>query len=267
MTARPRTSMTTAVRMELRKLRRKHYWLMAGGITIVLSLWNLVIQLQRTGTSGADNQMLGVLALNEGLQMLAMFLPGIIAVLASRMVTVDTEERMDQMMSSLGQCETTRFVAKLIVLSTVATVISLAMMASGLAAPGLRATPALWSTLPLLPVLVVSTAVAVSAVQLALSACLAKQAVTIAVAAIGGLVISMCSIALKMPQIGWLTPWGLVGSACPIDYAATQEAVAAGGTDAVLVSSPWLVVATALVLAVIWTAASCTAVARKEINR
>ncbi len=261
--ARPR--ITTAVRMELTKLRRKRYWLMASGIGGLTTLWTAAVQTVQIGRA-PQHQLLRVLGLLDGIQMLTAFLPAILGILASRLVTVDSEERMGQLLSALGQRETTRFVAKLAVLSVTAWLIQLALLAASVVLPGPRATPAFWAVLPLLPVVAAATAVAVSAVQLALSSYLAKQSVAIAVAAVGGIVISIVSISFRLPQVGWALPWGLLGAASPLDYSATQASISAGG-DAVLVSSPWLVAAAAVAVAAACTAASYALIVRKENHR
>ena len=80
----------------------------AAGLELV---WVMAATGKRAG-SAADQRLLG-LSLNESMSMCALVMPLIAALLASRLATVDTEERMGRLLTALGQRGTARFDAKL----------------------------------------------------------------------------------------------------------------------------------------------------------
>ena len=103
----------TTLTLELGKLRRKRYWLIAASATAVCLAWSSMLITQRaSGPVGARH---ATLALDEFIQIIAFLMPLITAILASRIVTVDTEERMGQLMTALGQSPLARYRGKLVV--------------------------------------------------------------------------------------------------------------------------------------------------------
>ena len=103
----------TTLTLELGKLRRKRYWLIAASATAVCLAWSSMLITQRaSGPVGARH---ATLALDEFIQIIAFLMPLITAILASRIVTVDTEERMGQLMTALGQSALTRYRGKLVI--------------------------------------------------------------------------------------------------------------------------------------------------------
>lgn len=103
----------TAVGMEIRKMKRKHYWLMASGAIALQLLWLAAMALKRS--TGVVEARLMVLSLAEPLYLGLLLMPIVAALLASRLVTLDTEERMDQLLTTYKQRAATRFTAKLVV--------------------------------------------------------------------------------------------------------------------------------------------------------
>ena len=103
----------TAVGMEIRKMKRKHYWLMASGAIALQLLWLAAMALKRS--TGVVEARLMVLSLAEPLYLGLLLMPIVAALLASRLVTLDTEERMDQLLTTFKQRAATRFTAKLVV--------------------------------------------------------------------------------------------------------------------------------------------------------
>ena len=103
----------TTLALELGKLRRKRYWLIAASATAVCLAWcSMLITHRASGPVAARH---ATLALDEFIQITAFLMPIITAVLASRIVTVDTEERMGQLMTALGQSPLTRYRGKLVI--------------------------------------------------------------------------------------------------------------------------------------------------------
>ena len=82
----------SALGMELRKIKRRRFWLMAASAAGLELAWVMAATGKRAG-SAAEQRLLG-LSLNESMSMCALVMPLIAALLASRLATVDTEERM-----------------------------------------------------------------------------------------------------------------------------------------------------------------------------
>ena len=80
---------------------------------------------------------------------------------------------------------------------------------------------------------------------------------------VGTLITSLAGIALKMPVIGWLLPWGLLMAGSPLE---TLTPGNSAGTDFVLASNPWLLVALAAAVALAWALVSARLIIRKEEN-
>ena len=80
---------------------------------------------------------------------------------------------------------------------------------------------------------------------------------------VGTLITSLAGIALKMPVIGWLLPWGLLMAGSPLE---TLTPGNSAGVDFVLASNPWLLVALAAAVALAWALVSARLIIRKEEN-
>ena len=80
---------------------------------------------------------------------------------------------------------------------------------------------------------------------------------------LGTLIASLAGIALKMPLIGWLLPWGLLMAGSPFE---TLTPGNSAGADFVLISNPWLLVALATAITLFWAFVSTRLVIRKEEN-
>lgn len=250
-----------ALALEVRKLRRKHYWLMAAAAGIILALWSG--GLARYRVSGPEETRLAVMSMNEAAELIAMFMPAAIGALASRMVTADTEERMGQMMTALGQRPTTRFLAKLTVLSlTVIAVEAAVIGATLLCASGSRITPSYGTTLVPTLIIVIGFSIAVSACQLALSTCVSRQAIGLGAAIIGGLICSILPF-YKLETVAWALPWGLTSAASPINTPASYTSVTTTG-DVTVIAHPWLTAVLTIIVAAGWAVISYVAIVRKE---
>lgn len=252
--------------LELGKLRRKRYWLIAASATAVCLAWcSMLITHRASGPVAARH---ATLALDEFIQIIAFLMPIITALLASRIVTVDTEERMGQLMTALGQSPLTRYRGKLVIVILTVLCMETALFAlvSVLAGPiGLTITDSYWRTLPPALVVVACSTLAISAVQLTLSTRFDKQGVSLGVAAIGGLIAESLPYAY-LGKFSWLLPWGIVPAATPIDTVASYKSMREIG-DMTLASQPWTLAALAALVAVGWTVAAHLVIVHQENHR
>ena len=104
---------------------------------------------------------------------------------------------------------------------------------------------------------------AISAVQLALSNLFDGSSAGVIIGVVGTLITSLAGIALKMPMIGWLLPWGLLMAGSPLETLTPDNTT---GADFALASNPWLLVALATAVALAWAFVSARLVIRKEEN-
>lgn len=256
----------TTLALELGKLRRKRYWLIAASATTVCLAWSsMLITHRASGPVAARNATLG---LDEFIQIIAFLMPLITAILASRIVTVDTEERMGQLMTALGQSPLTRYRGKLVVviLTVLCIETSIFVLFTVLAGPiGLTVTDSYWRTLPPALAVVACSTLAISAVQLTLSTCFDKQGISLGAAAIGGLIAESLPYAY-LGKFSWLLPWGIVPAATPIDTVASYKSMRESG-DMTLVSQPWTLAALAALVAVGWTVAAHLVIVHQENHR
>ena len=256
----------TTLALELGKLRRKRYWLIAASATAVCLAWcSMLITHRASGPVAARH---ATLALDEFIQIIAFLMPIITAVLASRIVTVDTEERMGQLMTALGQSALTRYRGKLVIviLTVLCVETALFTLVTVLAGPiGLTVTDSYWRTLPPALVVVACSTLAISAVQLTLSTRFDKQGIGLGVAAIGGLIAESLPYAY-LGKFSWLLPWGIVPAATPIDTVASYKSMREIG-DMTLASQPWTLAALAALVAVGWTVAAHLVIVHQENHR
>ncbi|AVM60757.1 ABC transporter permease [Actinomyces sp. oral taxon 897] len=253
--------------LEVRKIRRKHYWLMAAGASVLLVLWSSGLAATRAGR-GPDSAKVAVMNLHEAFQLITLFGPVVVAILASRLVTVDTEARMGQMMTALGQHATTRFWGKLVVVGLTVVLAEGAVIGFAVvnaSVMGLSVTPSYHASLGPIVLLLLGSAIAVPATQIALSTCVSRQAVGVVAACLGGLTCSALPY-LHLGYLGWFTPWGLGAAADPVDTLASQTTFPLTG-DMAMSPHPWLTASLALLAAAAWTAVAYLAVARKENRR
>ena len=258
--------MLKALRLEVGKLRRKHYWLIAASTAGVCLGWCAMLMTLRA--SGSAQVRSAALQLSEFAQLMAFLMPIVTAVLASRIVSVDAEERMGQLMTALGQSALTRYRGKLVIviLTVLCMETALFTLVTVLAGPiGLTVTDSYWRTLPPALLVAVCSTLAISAVQLTLSTCFDKQAVGLGTAAIGGFIAESLPYAY-LGKFSWLLPWGIVPAATPIDTVASYKSMRESG-DMTLVSHPWTLAALAALVAVGWTVAAHLVIVHQENHR
>lgn len=253
----------TAVGMEIRKIKRKHYWLMAAGAIILQGLWISLMMVKRS--TGSQEVRLMALSLTEPLYLGLLLMPIVAALLASRLVTVDSEKRMGQLFTTLKQKATTRFAAKLVVGSAsiaVGELIFIGLLVAAGPGLGLRAgagyQEALWPGL----IVLLMASVATMAVQLALATCLEKQSIGLGVAIAAGLVSSALP-PMHAEPLGWMLPWGLPAAANPLSTQMLKQT----GMENGLVAHPWGNVLGAVLAAAVWVCISRFVIIRKENHR
>ena len=252
----------SAIGMEVHKLKRRRYWLMAAGAVGVELAFQMNMMLGRVGKTDGANLL--VLSLNDLFLMCVMVVPLVAALLASRLTMTDTEERMGQLLTALGQREGTRFAAKLVVGSFTVALGQVAIVAfTSLIGPGmgLRVTAAYQDTFWPSLIIILAASVAVMAVQLVLAICFEKQAIGLCVGALGGFVCSGLSF-VHLEAFGWLLPWGIAAAATPVSTADSYKAGTFVGT-----AHPWINVLLAIVATVVWSLLARLIIAYKENHR
>ena len=262
----PLSRARTTLALELGKLRRKRYWLIAASATAVCLVWSSMLITHRA--SGPVAARHATLALDEIIRIIAFLMPLITAILASRVATVDTEGRMGQLMTALGQSPLTRYRGKLVIVTLTVLCMEMSLFAlltvlSGQI--GLTVTDSYWRTLPPALAVVACSTPAISAVQLTLSTYVDKQGIGLGAAAIGGLIAESLPYAY-LGKFSWLLPWGIVPAATPIDTVASFTSMRESG-DMTLVSQPWTLAALAALVAVGWTVAAHLVIVHQENHR
>ena len=256
----------TTLVLELGKLRRKRYWLIAASATAVCLVWSSMLITHRA--SGPVAARHATLALDEIIRIIAFLMPLITAILASRVATVDTEGRMGQLMTALGQSPLTRYRGKLVIVTLTVLCMEMSLFALVTVLSGqmeLTVTDSYWSTLPPALVVVACSTPAISAVQLTLSTYFDKQGIGLGAAAIGGLIAESLPYAY-LEKFSWLLPWGIVPAATPIDTVASFKSMRESG-DMTLASQPWTLAALAALVAVGWTVAAHLVIVHQENHR
>lgn len=251
--------------LEIRKHRSSRLPLFILGIALFETLW--VCSTLMTSTRSAQGlQSLKTFSLYNYMQMQWMLLGPTIAFLASRVAGVDQEARMGQMFRALGESPRRQFMTKLVLLTGLGTLISMIMLMSTIflgAQKGFLDSPSYAATFWVIIALTVVSVFAISAVQLALSTLLEGSSAGVIIGVLGTLITSLVGVALKMPMIGWLLPWGLLMASSPFE---TLTPGNTAGADFTLASNPWLLVVLAAAIALSWAFMSARLVIRKEEN-
>lgn len=248
-----------ALRLEILKLKRSRFWSIAAGSASIVLLWFALLTLHRA--HGPEESRLAVFAVNEAVNLSGILIPIVAALLASRIITIDTEQGMGDTLTAFGQPARRRWLTKLqLVLGCVVLIEGLMLgVAETGRAWGLVTSPAHDSALlPTALVLFAGTIATVSA-QLALATIFDKQGIGLACAVIGGIAASSLPF-LGAEYLGWLLPWGLLVAANPVAPLPQQIA----GADALLISYPILYACGALAAAVLWLGIASVLVTRKE---
>lgn len=239
-----------SVALELKKLRRTQYLPIAIATLAFQWLW-LGATMFRRAASGQAGRLLG-LSLNEAVSLATLMAPIISALLASRLVTVDTVGRMGQFFGALGQRSSARFLGKLAVAGTTVALVEVAtLLLVAVAGPaiGLGATEHYRVALPLSLVVMVAASFAAVAAQLVLSTRLDKQGVAVGIATLVAIFASGLGF-VGVQALAWALPWTVAVAANTIDQARSQQQ----GGDIALVGSPAMQAGFAVLAALAWIA-------------
>ena len=250
--------------MELRKLKGSSFWWMALGMIALVSAWSGLAFIKRAESVNPATRTVA-LAQGEIYQTVGLLAPILAALLTSRLAVLESGERMDLKWRSLGQSATGRFLAKLVVTGCVISlcfVIPLAWIPLSASAQGFHLDGSLAEYI-LLPALIACfSTMAVTAIQLALSLTIDKQAIGLGLGVIAGLIGTGLG-PMNMPGLGWLFPAGISSAASPFLSSASPD----GFASMTLVANPWTKVLTSLLACIIWSGISAFIVKAKELCR
>ena len=250
--------------MELRKLKGSSFWWMALGMIVLVSSWSGLAFMKRAESSNPATRTVA-LAQGEIYQTVGLLAPILAALLTSRLAVLESGERMDLKWRSLGQDATERFLAKLIVAGCVITlcfVIPLTWVPLAASAQGFHLEGSLAEYI-LVPALIACfSTMAVTAIQLALSLTIDKQAIGLGLGVVAGLIGTGLG-PMNMPGLGWLFPAGISSAASPFLSSASPD----GFARMTLVANPWPKVLTSLLAYIIWSGISALIVKVKESGR
>ena len=250
--------------MELRKLKGSSFWWMALGMIALVSAWSGLAFIKRAESANPATHAVA-LAQGEIYQTVGLLAPILAALLTSRLAVLESGERMDLKWRSLGQDATERFLAKLIVAGSVITlcfVIPLTWVPLAASAQGFHLEGSLAEYI-LLPALIACfSTMAVTAIQLALSLTIDRQAIGLGLGVIAGLIGTGLG-PMNMPGLGWLFPAGISSAASPFLSSASPD----GFASMTLVANPWPKVLTSLLAYIIWSGISALIVKVKESGR
>ena len=250
--------------MELRKLKGSSFWWMALGMIALVSAWSGLAFMKRAESANPATRTVA-LAQGEIFQTVGLLAPILAALLTSRLAVMESSERMDLKWRSLGQSATGRFLAKLVVTGCVISlcfVISLTWVPLTASAQGFHLNGRLAEYI-LVPALIACfSSMAVTAIQLALSLTIDKQAIGLGLGVIAGLIGTGLG-PMNMPGLGWLFPAGISSAASPFLSSASPD----GFARMTLVANPWTNVLTSLLAYIIWSGISALIVKVKELYR
>ena len=264
----PRSSypggLLTLLSMELHKLKGSSFWWMALGMIALVSAWSGLAFIKRAESANPATHAVA-LAQGEIYQTVGLLAPILAALLTSRLAVLESGERMDLKWRSLGQDATERFLAKLIVAGSVITlcfVIPLTWVPLAASAQGFHLEGSLAEYI-LVPALIACfSSMAVTAIQLALSLTIDKQAIGLGLGVIAGLIGTGLG-PMNMPGLGWLFPAGISSAASPFLSSASPD----GFASMTLVANPWTKVLTSLLACIIWSGISAFIAKAKELCR
>ncbi|MBO3142462.1 ABC transporter permease [Dermatophilus congolensis] len=203
------------ISVELMKWRGRHILLISGLLTLALLTWSgmVIVKLQRASITPAAGKVAASTA-QTGTQLMSLLLPVLVAIIASRIASIEHEDRMLQQLRSLGcsswQSAVTKTMLTWVLVSGFLGIYWVLVCVIGSV---FGAGPALAQLVSVLACLVLAGS-ALSAVHLGLGLAFENQWVTLGAGIVGGLLGS--ASALMPPVVAALTPWTLIGGASPV---------------------------------------------------
>lgn len=212
----------SAVGLELSKLRRRRLWLT---VLLILGLelaWGVAILMVSLSRDTAIPLEMGH-AIGQASQVHAIFAPILATVVVSRLAAMEHDGGMMPVLFAANQSRGSLFQAKYAVaaaISTVATVVVVAcvsLVATGRGVPSDPGLVAVW----LLGLVLANLAVV--AIQLVLALLFQRQAVTLAVGVVGGLIGSFAGFVPTAVAV--FIPWQYPGLVTPVRIAQTDGTI------------------------------------------
>lgn len=250
--------------LELRKVKGSSFWWMALGMMFLISAWSGTAFMKRAGSGNRTLQTM-TLAVGEVYQTVSLLAPILAALLTSRLAVLETNERMNLKWLSLGQTDTSRFIAKLALSGTILAacfVVPLIWVPLVAQVKGFQESTSLGAVIVVPTLIVFFSSMAVAAVQLMFSLTLSKQAVGLGIGVIAGLIGSGLG-PMNVARLGWLFPAGVSSAASPFLTTATADDYA----QMSLVDNPWGLIGASLVACIIWIGVSVVVIKEREARR
>lgn len=248
------------IALELMKWRGRHIPLISSILMLALLAWAgmAIAKLQLSSTTPAAGKV-AESTVQTGTQLISLLLPVLVAIIASRVASIEHEDGMIQFLRSLGRSPRQTTITKtLMVWGLVSVVLAIFWGLVCMIGGAFGAAPNLGHLLSVFVAMVVAAG-ALSAVHLALGMAFENQWITLSVGIVGGL--SGSASMLMSSSVAALTPWTLVGGASPVRLTMVD------GHAQYSQVSPMLSLVIGLVAAVLWCAAAVALVSRKgEVN-
>jgi len=203
----------TSVTMEFRKLRRKYLWLtvvLVLGFELLWALMALTMSLSHDGAVPHDSAFV----IAQVSQIHGIFAPIVATVLASRIAAMEHDGGMLPVLFAANQSRSGLFRAKFFTVFALTTIATIVGFLTVLGYGAIQGVGADWSLIGLFFVGCILSNVSVTSIQLLLALLFTRQAVTLTVGIIGGL---LGSFAGFMPAAtSMFLPWQFVGLVTPV---------------------------------------------------
>lgn len=244
-----------AIGLELSKLRRKRLWLtvlLVLGFELLWIVAILMVSLSREMTSPLE---MGY-AIGQASQVHAIFAPILATVVVSRLAAMEHDGDMMPVLFAANQSRGSLFLAKYVVAATISTIVTVIVVAAvGLVAAG-RGIPADPDLVAVWLLGLVLANLAIVAIQLVLALLFHRQAVTLTVGIVGGLVGSFAGFVPTTAAA--FVPWQYPGLVTPV----RMEQI-----DGTIIGFPLVDHLGALILLVAVVGIACTVLGRAVFSR
>ncbi|MBG0718180.1 ABC transporter permease subunit [Microbacterium sp. 2C] len=211
-----------AVGLELSKLRRKRLWLTVLLVLGFELLWILAILMVSLSRETTAPLTMGY-AIGQASQVHAIFAPILATVVVSRLAAMEHDGAMMPVLFAANQSRGSLFLAKYAVAATISTAATIVVVAAVSLAAGGQGVPADPGLVLLWLLGLVLANLAVVAIQLLLALLFQRQAVTLTVGIVGGLVGSFAGF---VPTgVAAFIPWQYPGLVTPVRMEQTDGTI------------------------------------------